>query len=247
MLSHCMILAAGTGTRLKPLTDHKPKALAEINGTPLLEIIITNLVRQGISSFTVNIHHYPDQILAFLEQKKNFGVPIQISNESDNLLDSGGGILKARQFFPPGEDILIHNVDVISNLKINEFCKFHQSHQALASLAVRDRITHRYYLFNEQLCLQGWMNVKTGEKMFSRHETNLQPLAFSGISILSSEFLQSIIHQGTFPIRDELIRQSDTSRISGYRHDKDIWIDVGKPEQLKEAEALLQKSPFFYD
>lgn len=242
-----MILAAGKGTRLKPLTDYKPKALVEINGVPLLEIIITRLIRQGIRSFTINIHHFPDQILQFLNSKQNFGVPVAFSDESTLLLDSGGGIHKASALFPNGEDVLIYNVDVISNIIISNIYKYHKDKNALATLAVRNRITQRYYLFNEQNQLRGWENINTAQQLLVNNpEEKYIPLAFSGISILSSSFIQAMKRDGCYPVRDEFLSQAVTNRIFGYLHDIDYWIDVGKPQQLQEAENFLRDHDNFF-
>ena len=241
-----MILAAGLGTRSHPLTDHKPKALVEIAGVPLLEAVITKLIKQGINTFTLNVHHFPEQILEFLHQKENFGVKISISDETDALLDSGGGILKASQYFLAEEAILVHNVDVISNISIREMFQYHQNRNAQATLAVRNRNTKRYYLFDPEYKLCGWKNLITAEELRNTGEdTPVNPLAFSGISILSAEFIQNISHQGCFPVRDEFLKQSATGNIMGYQNDTDYWMDVGKPEQLAQAEHFLRSSASF--
>jgi NDP-sugar pyrophosphorylase family protein len=236
-----MILAAGTGTRLRPMTDFKPKALVEINGIALLEVVITKLISQGILSFTINVHHFADQIIEYLDFKRNFGVSISISDETGELLDSGGGIYKASSLFPKGEEVLIHNVDVISNLDVQKLSQYHQANNALASLAVRHRATQRYCLFDKQYHLVGWMNSNTGEKRCSAPgNTDFLPLAFSGISVLSAEFINNISHQGRFSIWEEMLKQSGTLRIMGYLHNEDYWIDVGREDQLKEAEKMMK-------
>ncbi len=232
-----MILAAGLGTRLRPLTDDRPKALVEVRGVPLLEILIRKLLKQGIQSFSINVHHFPDQIKDFLYRNHDFGAKITISDERELLLDSGGGILKASVDFPKDEDILVHNVDVLTNLDIRKMHSFHREHAARVTLAVRDRLTARYFLFNEDNKLCGWRNTKDDlEFLIKGHENQpLHPLAFSGISILSPDFIGAVKSEGRFPIKDELLRQAASSPILAYPHDQDTWIDVGRPEQLEEA------------
>lgn len=245
-LKHAMILAAGLGTRLKPLTDKKPKALVELNGVPLLEILITRLIRYGIQSFTVNIHHYPEQVRTFLEENNNFGVSITVSDESDALLDSGGGIKKASSLFPAGEDVLVHNVDILTNLDINAMYDFHQKNQAWASLAVRNRKTQRYYIFDNKKQLIGWTNTSTGEQVGVRgkEKPSRNLLAFSGISILSPEFIRSMHLSGAYPIRDVFLRLASSNKILSYIHDGDYWIDLGKPMHMAEATMFLKNSQF---
>ena len=167
-----MILAAGLGTRLKPLTDTIPKALVEINGKTLLEHSIDHLKFFGVKDVIINVHHFPGRIISFLKKKKKFGLNIEVSDERDELLDTGGGFKKASWFFKDGGPFVVRNVDVLSDTNLGAMLEFHKKHKPLATLAVRNRETSRYMLFNERWELIGWTNVSTGERKLSRKITS---------------------------------------------------------------------------
>jgi N-acetyl-alpha-D-muramate 1-phosphate uridylyltransferase len=242
-----MIFAAGLGTRLKPITDHMPKALVEVNGITLLEHTIRKLQDFGIREILVNVHHFSEQIISFLKNKNNFGIRIEISDESGQLLDTGGGLKKAEWFFHDNEAVLLHNVDVISDIDLESLCQSHVQSNALATLAVRHRDTSRYFLFNDDSRLCGWENRKTGEKKLTASFTSaVVPLAFSGIQVISRPFLDLISESGKFSMTDVYLRLSAYHPIFGYIHDYGNWIDLGKAESLAEAEDILRRNTNSY-
>jgi len=236
-----MILAAGLGTRMKPLTDTKPKALIEIEGKTLLEIVITNLVKSGFNEIIVNVHHFADQITDFLKQKNNFDRRIEISDESDELLDTGGGLKKASWFFDDGKPFLVHNVDVLTDMDYSEMMKYHKENNALVTLAVRKRETSRYLLFDNSMQLCGWTNVKTGEVKISVAGKNTGRYAFSGIHIIDPKFFKLIGNKDRFYIINEYLKLAKNQRITGFDHSDSLWFDVGNPESLKMISESLEK------
>ncbi|MGQ7871056.1 nucleotidyltransferase family protein [Sunxiuqinia sp. sy24] len=238
-----MIFAAGLGTRLQPLTNSRPKALVEIHGKNLLERCLLNLKKQGINDVVINVHHFATQIKSFLQSNNNFGMRIQISDETDELLDTGGGILKAKPLFKPNEPILILNVDVLTNLSFGALLDFHQQEKALASLVVRQRDTSRYLLFNKDQQLTGWKNMKTGASKIARPEQFEQsaPYAFSGIQLIQPELLNRIEEHGKFSSIDLYLRLAKSETIKAFIDDQSIWMDLGKIEQMQEAASLIEK------
>jgi NDP-sugar pyrophosphorylase family protein len=237
-----MIFAAGLGTRLKPITDFKPKALVEVNGITLLEHTINRILLNGFNEIIINVHHFSDQIISFLKQRNNFGIRMEISDESGQLLDTGGGLKKAGWFFNDNEPFLVHNVDVISDIDLECMYQSHVQSNALATLAVRQRETSRYFLFNDEFKLCGWKNKKTGEtKISSVNADSLISLAFSGIQVLDQSIFELITETGKFSMIDVYLRLSTYHKIIGFRHDNDYWIDLGKPDSLKEAENILNR------
>ncbi|MDD7716929.1 MAG: nucleotidyltransferase family protein, partial [Bacteroidales bacterium] len=158
-----MVFAAGLGTRLRPLTNDRPKALVEVGGKTMLERVITHLADCGVTDITVNIHHFGEKIIEFLEEKKNFGLDIHISDERDLLLDTGGGLMKARKYLDGDEPFIVHNADILTDLDLKAMYDFHVEHDALSTILVKDRQTQRYFLFDHDHRLKGWINKKTGE------------------------------------------------------------------------------------
>lgn len=237
-----MILAAGKGTRLLPLTNTRPKALVEIDGKPLLGIIINNLKNFGFKEVVINVHHFADQIYQFLDENKNFGINIRISDEQDLLLDTGGGLLKAKSLLMDGDPILVHNVDIITNLNLKDLYSFHCTTKALATMAVKDRNTSRSLLVNPEGDLSGWKNNSTGEIKHARgHLHELTPIAFSAIHVLSPEIFEHITENGVFSIMDVYLRLAKTHRIATYNHNKDYWLDLGRIENIEEAANFLKE------
>ncbi len=238
-----LLFAAGLGTRLKEHTQHRPKALVNLAGKPLLEYAIEHLKQFGISDITLNVFHFAEQVIEFIENNNSFGINIHISDERDELLDTGGGLKKASGFLKGDEPILIYNVDVISNLNLNLLLKFHQEQKALATLVVRSRKTSRYLMFDQNLQLAGWKNLSTGETRISREESfdESLPLAFSGIHLIQPELLDLITEEGKFPIMDLYLRLAKTHTIKAFIDQSDLWMDLGKPEQLKAAEDIFRK------
>ena len=232
-----IILAAGLGTRLFPLTKDKPKALVEIQGKPLIQHQLEKLKKEGFTKVLINIHHFGDLVIDFLEKHQNFGLEIQISDERNELLDTGGALRKATDFIRGEEPVFIHNVDVLSNISISEMLNTHRSSGAIATLAVRKRKTSRYLLFDEQNQLCAWENIKTGEKK-GAWSNDLRQAAFSGIHIISPQCIDLFPDKAAFSIIDFYLDVIKSHTVAAYFHDKSFWLDVGKPETLAEAEKL---------
>lgn len=236
-----LLFAAGLGTRLKEHTQSKPKALVSLAGKPLIQHAIEHLKSSGITHIVVNVHHFADQVIEFIESNHSFGIQIDISDERDLLLDTGGGLKKASQFFGGNEPILIHNVDVISNLDLNKLLEFHRQNEALATLVVRQRETSRYLMFDKNMLLSGWKNFSSGETIVSREDSfaGSKPFAFSGIHIVQPEIIDLITEEGKFPIMDLYLRLAKNHPIKAYVDQSSLWMDLGKPAQLIEAEKLF--------
>jgi NDP-sugar pyrophosphorylase family protein len=237
-----MIFAAGLGTRLKPLTDSIPKALVPVGGKPLLELTINKLKNSGFDEIIINVHHFPEQIIQFLKQNNNFGIRIEISDESDLLLDTGGGIRNAQRFFDDGKPFLVHNVDILSNIDLKLLYHQHLRTNSLATLAVSNRATFRYLLFNDDLQLNGWINEKTGETKPAglRKIEFYNKLAFAGIQILSTNVFDLMQDLGDkFPIMDFYLSKMQNNIISGFIPEDFKMLDVGKLEVLEVAEKFI--------
>ena len=237
-----MIFAAGLGTRLKPITDHLPKALVPIAGKPLLEHIILKLINSGFDEIIVNVHHFPDMIIDYLKSKNNFGIRIEISDERDYLLDTGGGIRKAAWFFDDGKPFLVHNVDILSNVDLKALYQKQLQTNSLATLVVSERDTFRYLLFDDDLKLKGWINEKSGEMKPPgfKNPQLYKKLAFSGIQVLSSSIFKIMSDlQPKFPVMDFYLSNIKTQNITGFIPDNYRMIDVGKLDVLDEAEKYI--------
>ena len=241
-MMQAMIFAAGLGTRLKPLTDRIPKALVSVGGEPLLKRVIFQLKDAGFTRIVVNVHHFSQQIIDYLRENNNFGMDIRISDESDKLLETGGGIKKAWPLFDQTEPILIHNVDILSNVNLQ---KFYQNAPLAARLLVSERKTKRYLLFDETMRLVGWTNIETGEVKSPYPGLNpkdYQMYAFSGIHMVAPSLFPLMEDEpDKFPIMDFYLRHCDKVRIEGYVKNDLKLMDVGKQETLKEAEAFLKE------
>ena len=238
-----MIFAAGLGTRLYPYTSDRPKALVEVAGKTLLERAIEKVSKAGFDDIIINIHHFGQQIIDFLDNKDHFGLKIEISDERDQLLDTGGGIKKAAQFLSvEGSPFLVYNVDVLSSVNLKELLKYHIAKGGLATLSVRDRETSRYFVFDKEMLLSGWRNVTSGEEKMVRRGADLQKYAFSGIQILQPDIFNLISQTGKFSSVDMYLKLAQTERIYGFYDKSDLWMDLGKPEQLEAAELYLQQN-----
>ncbi|MCA9740243.1 nucleotidyltransferase family protein [candidate division KSB1 bacterium] len=237
-----MILAAGLGTRLRPLTNDRPKALVEVAGKPLLEHAITKLTQQGTRDIIINTHHFAEKIAEFLESKKNFGVHIELSHEP-TLLDTGGGLNKAAHFFNDGEPFLLYNTDVLSNIDLGAMLAVHQRTGALATLAVRDRKTSRYFLFDDDGRLVGWTSLLQKEQKIVVPQTETHNrLSFMGIHIISPRIFELFTESGTFSIVDVYLRLAGLGeRIQAFRADQYKWLDLGRREQFERADDFLQE------
>ena len=241
-----MILAAGLGTRLRPLTDNRPKALVEIGGRTLLEITLARLRAVGVGDVIINVHHFAEMVQEYLQAKNNFGMHIEVSRE-DVLLDTGGGLKKAAWFFLEDqnrrdEPFILQNVDVVSTIDLARIVQFHRENKALATLAVKDRQTRRYLLFDDQLQLCGRQNGPEGDPEFVRPSSGAQALAFSGVHVISPRLLPMLTEEGAFPIIASYLRLASQGEcIVAFRADEYYWRDLGRPEHLAEAEKELKE------
>ena len=244
-----MVLAAGLGTRLRPLTDDCPKALVKIDGRTLLEIALSRLREFGIHEVVINVHHFADAILSYLKANENFGMHIEVSREEE-LLDTGGGLKKARRFFLEDasqreEPFLLHNVDVVSTIDFGRLVKSHTEKAALATLAVQDRETSRYLLFDDKLRLSGRRSGQRGETELVRPPSELQALAFTGIHVISPRLLGMMSEEGAFSIINTYLRLAGAGEsILGFRADEYYWRDLGKAEQIQQAAEDFKKRVF---
>ncbi|HHM21631.1 MAG TPA: nucleotidyltransferase family protein [Bacteroidetes bacterium] len=239
-----MIFAAGLGTRLRPLTNDRPKALVEVKGKPLLQYSIEALIKAGSTEIIINVHHFADLIENFLTKKNNFGIRIEISDEREKVLETGGGLKKAQWFFNDGAPFLLCNVDVLTNMDLKAFYNAHPPSGTLATLAVRNRPSSRYLLFDKNNRLIGWENVTNHTRQSlpqSRmpQKKNIQHLAFSGIHVLSPRIFEYMPPEDKFSIIEVYLRAMDKETIRAYPHDTDNWLDVGRPESLMEAEKQV--------
>jgi len=238
-----MIFAAGLGTRLRPLTNDKPKALVKVNGMPLLEIVIRRLKYHGCREIILNIHHFGDKILDFLKRKRNFDIHIEVSDERDRLLNTGGGLKKAAWFFDDCEPFLVCNTDILTDLDFEKFYQFHGQNNAIATVAVRNRSTSRYLLFNESQELIGWKNEKEALYKWAKKPTelsNYQKMAFSGLHVIHPDFFHYFPEkEDVFSIIPIYLKAAAEQKISAYVHDKTKWLDVGKIPELEKAATII--------
>ncbi len=241
-----MILAAGLGTRLRPLTDHRPKALVEISGRTLLEITLSRLRAFGIREVIINVHHFAGMILEYLKTNDNFGMRIEVSRE-EVLLDTGGGLKKAAWFFLEDssgleEPFILHNVDVISTIDLRRMLQFHNENQALATLAVQDRETSRYLLFDEQLQLCGRRSGRDQKAELVRSSPRAQALGFCGIHVISPRLFAMMNEDGVFSIIPSYLRlAAQREKILAFRADEYYWRDLGKPDNVLQAAQDLKE------
>ncbi len=241
-----MVLAAGLGTRLRPITDNRPKALVKIAGRTLLEITLSRLRSFGIREVIINVHHFADMILEYLKINDYFGMRIEISRE-EVLLDTGGGLKKAAYFFlehssGSEEPFVLHNVDVISTIDLRRMVQFHAENQALATLAVQDRETARYLLFDEQLQLCGRKSGRDRKTESVRSSRQAQPLAFSGIHVISPRLFAMMNEEGIFSIITSYLRlAAQGEKILAFRADDYYWRDLGTPENVTQAAQDLKQ------
>jgi NDP-sugar pyrophosphorylase family protein len=240
-----MILAAGLGTRLRPLTNDRPKALVEVGGRTMLEITLARLRAFEVHEVIINVHHFAGMVIEYLKANNSFGMRIEISVE-DALLDTGGGLKKAAHFFlgDSGRDrpFILHNVDVVSSIDLRRMAQFHEDHEALATLAVQDRETSRYLLFDERLRLCGRRAPGAASEIV-RPAPKEEPLAFAGIHVISPRIFAMMSEQGAFSIIDVYLRlATQEERILAFRADQYYWRDLGKPENVQRAaEDIKQK------
>lgn len=234
-----MILAAGLGTRLKPFTDSHPKALAPVNGKPALQRNVEWLQQYGITEVIVNVHHFADQVINVIHKNKGWGSKVTISDESSEVLETGGGIKKAAWFLKEEEDALVMNADILTDLPLDEMIAFHREYHPLATLATTSRETSRYLLFQENsdniACLVGWKNIKTGQIKGKEGE----PMAFSGVQIVAREIFALFPFNGKFSMIDVYLELCRNHRILSFDHSATKLADIGTMEKLALAEKLF--------
>lgn len=235
-----MIFAAGLGTRFKPWTDHHPKALALVNGKSLLQHNIEYLQQYGIYDVVVNIHHFADQVIDTVKKNKGWRSNVIISDERDQLLETGGGLLKAKELLQGGQPFITLNADFLTDLNINNLLEFHNSKKSLISFGVTNRITSRNFLFDEDNRLCGWRNTNTGEERISIVKDNLKPMAYSCVVVFQPEIFDLIPQRGKFSLVDTYLSLAANHSIYGYDHSGDKLVDVGKPESVIIAEQLFK-------
>jgi NDP-sugar pyrophosphorylase family protein len=234
-----MILAAGKGTRLMPLTADKPKVLVEIQGVPLLQHTIQYLKYYGITDIIINIHHFAKQVIDFIAKNNDFGINIEFSDESDALLDTGGGLYKARHFFNK-EPFVLTSSDVITDMNLSEMIEFHKQHEPLVTLAVKKRNSTRDFIFDQNMRLCGWHNNITGDTKLVRDAADTQKrLGFSTIHVINPVIFDLITERGSFSIIDLYLRLTTQYPVIGFEHNESDWFECGKIETLN----LLNQNP----
>src|SRR5687767_3121597 len=234
-----MIFAAGLGTRFKPWTDKHPKALAIVNGKSLLQRNIEYLQINGITDVVINVHHFADQVIEAVMKNKGWGSHITISDERDELLETGGGLLKAREFFFADEPFVTINVDILTDLNLLHLIQFHQQEKPLISFAVTNRKTSRYFLFDKKSRLCGWRNIKSGEEIISIDSPDLIPMAYSCVVVFDPGIFSIIRQKGKFSLVETYLDLASQYPILGFDHSSDRFVDVGKPESISLAETLF--------
>ena len=238
-----MIFAAGLGTRFKPWTDTHPKALALVNGKSLLQLNIEYLQQYGVKDVVVNVHHFPEQIIEAVKKNKGWGSNIIISDEREELLETGGGLMKAKQFLDGDKPFFSLNVDILTNLDLNKLMAFHQQHKPLVTFGVTNRKSSRVLLFDNDNRLCGWKNLQTGETKLAIDKPNLKEMAYSCVVIYEPEIFSLIKQEGKFSIMDSYLDLAAEHIILGYDHSGDKLVDVGKPESVAIAEKLFAPIP----
>jgi NDP-sugar pyrophosphorylase family protein len=234
-----MILAAGLGTRLKPFTDKHPKALALVNGKTLLQRNIEYLQEFNIKEVIVNVHHFAHQIIEYIEANNGWGSTISISNETNEVLETGGGLQKASWYFEHEENFVLMNADILTDLDLNKIIQQQLQQKPLATLAVTNRESSRYFLFNQQQQLCGWRNVKTNDEKIVRANNGLTQKAFSGIHVIHANIFSLIEQKGKFSMVDVYLNLANQHIIQCFDHSETHFIDVGKPENISIAEGIF--------
>jgi len=230
------ILAAGLGTRLRPLTNSIPKALVKLNGKPLLQILIEKFLSENINQIVVNVYHHSEKVLNFLSANDNFGAEILISDESEKLLDTGGAIKKAAPALGD-EPFILHNVDIISDLDFKKLSAFHQNSNADVTLVLRKNVSSRYFLFDQQSLLCGWGNKATGEEIIKTgNRKGLTEYGFAGVHLISPNIFKAFPEDDVFSVIDFYLNICGEYKIKGFAPEFNYWFDVGTIEKLKEAE-----------
>jgi len=225
-----MILAAGLGTRLRPLTDHRPKALVEWEGVPLLEHVILKLKSEGFTSIIINVHHHAEMIMEYISSRDQFEIQIEFSHEKEKLLDNGGGIAFA-SWFLNDEPFLVYNVDVNCSIDLGALYRAHLTGGAIVTMAVKERVTSRSLLMNREGFLKGWRDNRTGETILvDQEKEELFPIAFSAIHVMDPKVFSFFPQEEVFSLMPFYLKLAKTHPVKLYRHDRDTWADMGKLE-----------------
>lgn len=235
-----MIFSAGLGTRFKPWTDSHPKALAVVNGKSLLQRNIEYLQQYGIDDVVVNVHHFATQVIQAVKENNGWGSKVTISDETDDVLETGGGLLKAKDLLQNDQPFITLNADFLTNLNLHDLIAFHQQKKALISFGITNRKSTRNFLFDEDSRLCGWMNSVTGEKRISIDKPDLTPKAYSCVVVFEPIIFNLIPQRGKFSLVDTYLSLAADYPIYGYDHSGDKLVDVGKPESVAVAESLFQ-------
>lgn len=235
-----MILAAGLGTRLQQMTKNKPKALVQVNGEPMLKMIINKLKNQGFDYIVVNVHHHAEKIINYI-LSNDFGVKIEVSDESDLLLNTGGGIKHAERFLNLDKPFLVHNVDIYSEINLAEMYNYHLESDNLVTLAVRKRSSTNFFLFDETNRLCGWRSYKSNSEIISIQKKQYKEMAFSGIHVISPKIFKLFKRTGSFSIVNEYLDLAKGNRIGAFIHNDKAVLDLGKPEAIKKFEAKNER------
>ncbi len=235
-----MIFAAGLGTRFKPWTDKHPKALALINNKSLLQRNVEYLQQYHITDVVVNVHHFADQIIAAVDENKGWGSNIIISDERNEVLETGGGLLNAKQLLQSNEPFITLNADILTNLNINDLISFHKKNNALISFGITNRKSSRSFLFDESNRLCGWENSSTGEKKIAINKEPLHAMGYSCVAVFEQAVFTLIPQKGKFSLTDTYLSLAPNHLIMGYDHSGDQFIDVGKPESVAAAEKIFE-------
>jgi NDP-sugar pyrophosphorylase family protein len=234
-----MIMAAGKGTRLGKITKSVPKALVDINGKTALQLAVEKCNRYGFDDIIINVHYFAEMVKSEVSKLKKLGYKIAISDESDILLDTGGGLYKARNFFDT-TPFLLFNADIVTDLDLETLYLFHKEKNGLATLAVRNRAGNRYFLVNHEGLLSGWRNLATGEKILTGNPYNeLYEIAFSGMHIIEPEIFK-YMEEGIYSMTSLYLRLADLHKIYTFRYDAGYWFDIGTPENLEKARLQIE-------
>lgn len=235
------VLAAGKGTRLKPVTDKLPKALVEVGGMPLLELVLKRLEAQGFQESLVNVHHHAGRLIDWIQNNPLNTMDVRVSDESSELLDTGGALKHAWEQLKSHREVLVHNVDVISDTNLRKLISRHRSTTAAVTLAVRERESSRYLLFDSKGYLVGWENTKTGERLWVNGEpSSYERYAFSGIHVISPELLMDFPEEDRFSIIPYYLALARNSAVRAWVHNEDKWRDLGRPQDLREFDAYIR-------
>lgn len=232
-----MIMAAGKGTRLGSITGSVPKALVDINGKSVLHLAVEKCTSYGFDDIVVNVHHFAEMVIAEAHKLKGLGYRITISDETDLLLETGGGLYKARNFFD-SSPFLLYNADIVTDIDLADLYRFHREKKGLVTLAVRNRPGNRYFLVNHEGLVSGWCNKATGEKILTgTQEDELYEIAFSGMHIIESDIF-NYMEEGIYTITTLYLRLASLHKIHTYRHDEGYWFDMGTPESLEAVRKM---------